>query len=203
MSASNAFPDAPTLPALSRERAEATGVTPRTAVRWFHEEVHPHEPALKSYLRGSFPTVRDVEDVVQESYLRFWRMRAVGPIRSARALLFKVARHVAIDVLRHRRASPIAAVPNLAEVPVMDPARSAFDVAALNDEVALLAEALETLPPRCREIVVLRKFQHLSQKEVAAQLGIAEETVQEQVYRGLRKCETFLVRRGIVRPWTA
>lgn len=36
-------------------------------VRWFANEVQPHEPALRAYLRNSFPVVRDVDDVVQGS----------------------------------------------------------------------------------------------------------------------------------------
>jgi DNA-directed RNA polymerase specialized sigma24 family protein len=59
--------------------------------RWFAEEVLPHDRALRGYLRGSFPAVRDVEDVVQESYLRIWRTRAAQPIRSARGFLFRIA----------------------------------------------------------------------------------------------------------------
>src|SRR5580693_2470646 len=57
-------------------------------IRWFTEEVHPHEPSLRAYLNGSFPTVRDLDDVVQESYLRIWQARAAYPIGSARAFLF-------------------------------------------------------------------------------------------------------------------
>ena len=44
---------------------------PLDRARWFKEEVHSLDTRLKSYLRGSFPSV-DVEDVVQESYLRTW-----------------------------------------------------------------------------------------------------------------------------------
>src|SRR5687767_3921161 len=56
--------------------------------QWFADEVHVHESQLKSFLRGSFPAVRDVDDVVQESYLRIWKARAAQPIDSARAFLF-------------------------------------------------------------------------------------------------------------------
>jgi hypothetical protein len=48
--------------------------------RWFAEEVQPHEASLRAYMRGAFPMVRDVDDVVQESYLRVWRARAAQPI---------------------------------------------------------------------------------------------------------------------------
>lgn len=195
MSVSDALSEAPALPPLGP--AAGAAVSSGEHRRWFQEQVCAHEPALKSYLRGAFPSVRDVDDVVQESFLRCWRMRAAQPIRSVRALLFRVARHVAIDVLRRRKASPIDTVPDLATVAAETGLQNGYEAAALRDEVALLVEALESLAPRCREIVILRKFQHLSQKEVAARLGISEETVQEQVYRGLRRCEAFLQRRGV------
>jgi hypothetical protein len=60
--------------------------------RWFSEEVHAHDSQLKAYLHGRFPSVRcEVDDVVQESYLRVWRIRASQPIHSAKAFLFSIA----------------------------------------------------------------------------------------------------------------
>ena len=169
--------------------------------RWFAEEVQPHGAQLKAYLRGSFPAVGDVEDVVQESYLRIWKARAVQPIESAKAFLFKVARHVALDLVRRERVAPIKAVPDLTAVSVLAEGPNVAESACTNEEIALLAEALDSLAPRCRQIIMLRKFQHLSQKEVAERLGISEGTVQEQVYRGLCRCEIFLLKRGVVRAW--
>lgn len=67
--------------------------------RWFAAEVHPYDSQLKSFLRGSFPGIRDVDDVVQESYLRMWNARTVQPIQSAKAFLFRIARNVALDLL--------------------------------------------------------------------------------------------------------
>jgi len=61
--------------------------------RWFEEQVQPQGAQLKSYLRGSFPSIEDVDDIVQESYLRIWKARAAQPIESARAFLFRVARN--------------------------------------------------------------------------------------------------------------
>lgn len=54
--------------------------------------MHAHDEQLKSYLRLAFPTVRDVDDIVQESYLRTWRRQSSQPIRAAKAFLFTVAR---------------------------------------------------------------------------------------------------------------
>lgn len=53
-------------------------------------------------------------------------------------------------------------------------------------ELRLLQVALDLLPRRCREVVELRKIEGLSQREVASRLGIAEDTVQKQVAKGIR-----------------
>jgi RNA polymerase sigma factor (sigma-70 family) len=167
--------------------------------RWFTEEVQPCEPVLRSYLRGTFPHVRDVDDVVQESYLRLWKIRAAQSLRSARGFLFHIARCVATDLARRERASPLVAVDDLASLLVADTAADSAEAACVSEELALLAAAIETLPPRCREIVVLRKLHRLSQKEIAARLGLSEQTVQGQVLKGVKKCGVYLAARGVGR----
>ena len=82
--------------------------------RWFAEEVQPHDALLKAYLRRSFPAERDLDDVVQEAYLRLWRARLSPRIRFSKAFLFQVARRIVIDLLRRERVSPIIAVTDLA-----------------------------------------------------------------------------------------
>lgn len=79
---------------------------PKGPEKWFAEEVQPHGPSLRAFLRGRFPAVRDVDDVVQESYLRIWKARARHPIDSAKAFLFRIARNLALDTLRHEKNSP-------------------------------------------------------------------------------------------------
>lgn len=167
--------------------------------RWFVEEVHAHDSSLRAYLRGSFPTVRDVDDVVQESYVRVWKAKTAEPIRSARAFLFRVARHLALDWLRHDRVSPIDPVTDLSALPVVDNGTGVAEAASIVEETALLVTAIDALPPRCREIVILRKLRGLPQKEIAARLGLSEQTVQVQIARGVKKCEEFLRRRGVKR----
>lgn len=165
--------------------------------QWFAEEVHPHESSLRAYLRGSFPAVRDLDDIVQESYLRIWTARATQPIRSGKAFLFRVARNLALDFVRRRKNSPVDTVQDLSAFPAIEEGPSAAEAACTNQELAILAEAIDSLPGRCREIVVLRKLRGISQKEIAAQLGISEQTVQVQAARGIRRCEKFLRQRGI------
>ena len=167
------------------------------AARWFADEVHPHDAQLKAYLRSSFPAIFDIEDVVQESYLRMWTSRAAQPIHSAKAFLFKVARHLALNLVQRQRTSPVSIVADLAALPVLEDRPGVVETVGKEEKLRLLVEALADLPPRCREITILRKLKAVPQKEVAAQLGIAEKTVEEQVARGVKRCENFLRRRGV------
>jgi RNA polymerase sigma-70 factor (ECF subfamily) len=169
---------------------------PSESAQWFADEVQPHEPVLRAWLRGSFPAVREVDDVVQESYLRLWRARAAQPVRSARAFLFRVAHRVALDVLRHRRSAPFVPVDDEACLRVADEAADARDHALRAERVAALAAALEALPARQRAAVTLCRLEGLSYREAAARLGVAEKTVAEQVYRGVQRLGVELQRRG-------
>ncbi len=172
-------------------------IAPSDHAQWFADEVHPHEPALRSYLRGAFPGVRDVDDVVQESYARLWRRQTRQPIKAGRAFLFTIARRLVFDLLRHQRSSPIDVVDNVESLGVHDARPAAIERIGQSEKVALLIEAIDALPTRCREVVILRKLQLLPQREVAARLGISEKGVEIQLSRGLERCRAFMRSRGM------
>lgn len=164
---------------------------------WFSEEVHPHERSLRSYLQGAFPKVGDVDDVVQESYLRTLRAKASQPIHSARAFLFTVARRLALDTLRHKRASPIDGVDRLDTLLVIDDRADVAEDVGRRERISLVGDAIAALPDRCRAIFILHKLKGLSRRETAAQLGLAERTVEIQTANAVRRCAAYLRRRGV------
>jgi len=172
---------------------------PPENVQWFAEQVYAHDTALKGYLRSAFPTVRDVEDIVQESYLRVWRRQLARPITFAKGFLFKVARRLALDSLRRTRSSPFNVVTDIEALHVIYNGQDATESACTKEEVEVLLAAIESLSHRCREIVILRKLQGMSQKEIALKLGLSEQTIQVQARRGLRRCDQYLRRHGVNR----
>lgn len=179
------------------ETATSVPVAASDQSRWFADEVHPHGPSLKAYLRGSFPAVRDVEDVVQEAYVRVWKARALQPIRSSRGFLFQVARRVALDILRRGRASPIEAGRDLAVLSVYTHEPDGAELTLVRERRRLLIDAIASLPRRCREIVIMRKLEEIPQREVAAALGLSERTVENLLARGVRRCEAYLREHGL------
>ena len=136
---------------------------------------------------------------MQESYLRTWVRHARRPIAFTKAFLFQVARHLALDTLRHESRSPIKPVTDFVCLSVMEDRPGIAEQASVNEEVNILVAAIDSLPGRCREVYMLRKLQGFSQKEIARRLGISEQTVEVQIGRANRRCEEFLRRRNVIR----
>lgn len=167
--------------------------------RWFKTEVQPHEAALRSWLRGQFPSLTDMDDLIQDAYLRVMQIRldSPGKIYAAKAFLFAVARNLALDQLRHRQIVKFDAIGDVDESVMPDDFPHVADTVGRRQELQLLTEAVQSLPERCRQVITMRKIYGLPQKEIARQLGISEHTVEAQVGLGVKRCVEYLARYGL------
>jgi RNA polymerase sigma factor (sigma-70 family) len=168
--------------------------------RWFATELQPHEPVLRAWLRSQFPDGGGVDDIVQEAFIRVLRSRGAGPVRSPKALLFVTARNLMLMQFRHRRVAREDNLTDLELAGIMDDSSDTAEAVARSQELELLTLAIQSLPPRCRQILTLRKIYGLSQKEVALEMGIAEHTVESQSTIALRKLGEFFARHDAVPP---
>lgn len=184
---------------MNTPRPDPSPTLDETTARWFAEEVEPHEFRLRAWLAGRFPQLKDHDDVVQDTYVRLFRARKEGGIRSVRGFLFTAASNAARDIFRRERVHVVGRVGDLAELPIAEEKPDAAESAAASQELEVLGEAIRTLPERCRQVFTLRKIYGLSQREVAERLGISENTVEVQMGRGARRCAEFLRARGITR----
>lgn len=166
--------------------------------RWFALEVQPHEPALRSYLQSRFPSLRDLDDVVQEAYTRVLRENAAGRLRHVRAFLFTAARNVALDLFRRRERREPAPITHFDPNSVVQEGPDAAEALDQQEKLELLAEAVRTLPDRCRQVIVLRYVKGCSYHEIAAELGISSETVKTHMAKGMKRCAEYFDSRGLL-----
>jgi len=160
--------------------------------RWFAEKVQPYEPMLRAYLRGRFPDLADTDDLVQEAYVRLFRARQEGREFEPKSYLFATASNVALDVFRRRRVASIEPVENLEQLSVLGDDADAADSLSRREELALLAEAVQSLPASCRQVLVLQKMHGLSYQEIAERLDISERTVNAQIAKGVLRIRDFM-----------
>lgn len=160
--------------------------------RWFAEEVQPHESSLRAYLQGAARSPSDVDDLLQESYLRLLRAYAQTPIRSVKSLLFAIARNAVRDAIRRRTVASEIPISETNSSHVIDQSPGVVELVNRRQEQAWLAEAIGLLPQRCREVLLLRKIHGISQKEIALMLGITVNTVETLVSKGARRCALYV-----------
>lgn len=164
---------------------------------WFAREVQPHDHSLRAYLRKSLPCPADADDAAQETYLRLLRAKAGDRIRATKPLLFAIARNAVRDFFSFRARTDHVVITENADLPVLTEERGTIESLCHAQELALLTEAINTLPERQREVILLRKIKGYSQKEIAGLLGIAEHTVENLAVKGARRCADFLRAHGV------
>ncbi len=153
---------------------------------WFMREVVPLEPALTQYLQHNWRNKADIADLRQEVYARVFEAAQTGLPERPRQFLLATARNLLIDRVRREQIVPIEAVADLDALEIAKDAPGPDHAVIARDELRKLQTALDKLPPRCREAVVLQKIEGLSIREIAAQMGVAEATVKTHLADGIR-----------------
>lgn len=149
-------------------------------------------PALRRRLLRQLGSVDAAEDAAQETFLRMLRYQAVENPGERRALLFRVAASVVADRYRHtksRRANDHCAIEDqelVSDAPQPD------RHLANHQNLVLLQRAILALPPRCREVFLLHRFDGLSYRDIASRFGTSERTVENQISHALAVCRRAL-----------
>jgi len=163
------------------------------ADRQFGEMLQALQAPLRGYLRQRLPQGEGLDDAAQETCLRMLRYRHVCDIEQVRALLFRVAASVVADRYRHGNRHPgEAAHFPLDEVELPSPEPELDRVVAGRDDLLRIREAIAGLPPRCRDVFVLSRFEGLSYQEIARRFGTSVRTVENQVAHALAVCRGVL-----------
>jgi RNA polymerase sigma factor (sigma-70 family) len=140
---------------------------------------------LRRYLARLLGNTTEAQDVAHDAYLRIYPTRDDARIVQPEAVLYTTARRLAINRLKRRSIAPFAPAPAGAEATTAETAGVAQQVMA-RQELRLLEAALAELPDGCRTVLLLRKVELLSHREIAERLGIAISTVEKQHARALR-----------------
>ena len=165
-------------------RPEAPGVNEVNA--WFVKEVLALEPLLMQYLRRQWPNQSEIEDLRQDIYVRAHQAGTRQIPKSAKALVFHIAHDLLVDRIRHEQVVPIEAVADFDKLEIAIDMPSPDRSVIARDELRRLQAALDKLPPRAREAVVLGRIEGLSGKQIAERRGISAAAVSVHLTSGVK-----------------
>ena len=137
---------------------------------------------LRRYFAGRAPQC-EIDDLVQDVFVRFHSARPAAPILDLHAYLLTIARHVLVS--RHRgRAARCATLHDPIEV-VVDPATeiSPERIVAARQDCARALAAVDELPPRARAAFELHRFENLTYAAIATRMNITRDSVKELLRR--------------------
>ena len=173
-------------------RRSGTGMTASDINDWFVREVLPLEAALMRFLRRSWPNSVDLDDLAQEVYARVYAAAREKIPHPVKPFVFATARNLLIDRIRHEQVVPIEAVADLDALGVALDSPGAERMVMAQDELRRLRAALDRLPPRCREVIIMGRIEGLSGREISERLGIGASTVSEHLAHGMNALADIL-----------
>lgn len=152
-----------------------------------------HFAELVAFLTRRVASRELATDLVQELFVRLLsRSDLVNGVEHERGYLYKSVRHMATEATRSPRWRECAAEPLVVSEPELAPPPEA----TIEDRqtIARLVKVVGRLPPRCREVFILHKFEHLSYAEVAERMGISVGAVEKHMTRALGVCRAEIDR---------
>nr|WP_314430563.1 RNA polymerase sigma factor [uncultured Brevundimonas sp.] len=160
---------------------------------WFFREVFPHEAALTRFIRLNWRNESDVADLRQDIYAKIYTAARRQLPLNPRAFLFTTARNHLINTAKRAKIVSFDLVADL-ETAFPDAAAGDLDQQlTAREELRRVQAGLARLPPRCRQVMTLRRIEGLSTREVAAHLNISISTVEQQMVHGLRALADYMM----------
>jgi RNA polymerase sigma factor (sigma-70 family) len=162
------------------------GVCDKDRWSWIATKILPLEPDVRAWLRRQRPVGIEADDLIQEAYTRLASLPSVDHIAHPRPYFFRTIKSLILTDVRHPHRLTIEFIAGLEYLEVSSEERCPERILSGHQQLERLAAAIEHLPAGCREVFRLRKFEHLSQKQLAMRLKISENTVEKQLARALK-----------------
>ena len=148
--------------------------------------------SLMRYTSRYFRKPHEIEDVVQEAFVKVLEAQGDRTIDSIDAYLFRTARNIALNTLSKSDNRLTDALGDLLSESELAASRSLEDDYESRQQFELFCESLVALPKRCQQAFVLRRVYGFSQAEIAQRMQISVNTVEMHLAKGVVRCERYM-----------
>lgn len=151
---------------------------------WSYDRLYVRcRTTLRPALAGRLGSMHEAEDVLHEAFVRLLQNYARQSLRNPLAMLARIAMNIVRDGARRTSCHRDALARQVEPVCVVAPPPDPESGLAGRQDLRHLYQAIDQLPPRCREVLLLHRVEGVPQGEVAALLGISRSAVEKHLAR--------------------
>lgn len=148
-----------------------------------------HQYELKHHLSRIVDCPEIAAELVQESFIILSREAKKQVIQHPRGFLFKIARNLAYDYIKHRKVTENYQNSEDPTLQASDEAPSTERTIAANERLAIVKQIVDQLPPRAREVFILNRVYGMTYAEIAGKLEISDSAVEKHLAKALLHCK--------------
>lgn len=147
-----------------------------------------HQSELRFHLTRIVDCPEIAADLTQESFIIFFREAQKQTIDHPRGFLFRIAKNLAYDHIKHRKVTEN--YEQTKDQTLLPPSEfpSAEKLVSIDERLAAITQILDELPIRTREIFILNRVYGMTYAETATELGISDSAVEKHMAKALLHC---------------
>lgn len=147
---------------------------------------------LKKFVRRFLYREQDIEDVVQEVYLKAFTTEKERSIEQPKAFLFSIAKNLALNELNRKSRQMTGYLEECQpEMTEQGTPTTEHEIQA-QQSLGKYCEAVAELPDKSRRVYILRKVHGLKHKEIAQRLDMSLSSVEKHLKLGLESCRNYM-----------
>ncbi|MDT8398225.1 MAG: sigma-70 family RNA polymerase sigma factor [Pseudomonadales bacterium] len=158
---------------------------------------------LKRFVSRFFKRSHDIEDIVQETFVKALEAECKNKIQSPKAYLFQTAKNLSVKEVSKFSTRLQDSIEDYLPEGMLVTETTIEDQVESLQKLTLFCQALRGLPVQCRRVYILRKVYGYTQKEIAGSLGISENTVERHIAKGILRCNEHMTVFGYGREGNA
>jgi RNA polymerase sigma factor (sigma-70 family) len=147
-----------------------------------------HQSELLLHLARIVDCPEIAAELVQESFIIFFRESKKQTIEHPRGFLFRVAKNLAYDHIKHRKVTENYTQKNDLSVRLANEFPSAEKLVVIDERLEAIKRILEELPLRTQEIFILNRVYGMTYTEIAKEFGISDSAVEKHMAKALLHC---------------
>lgn len=145
---------------------------------------------LSRFLVSMVPP-RDVEDIIQETYVRMCKVENKTLIKDSESFMFRTARNLALDYLKRAETRLTSGVDDVDEI-LLEEYDPTFGQISSDEEFGLFCAAIRELPKQSQRAFILKKVYGYSLKEIMLEMDLGQPTVESHIVSATKKCVQYM-----------